>query len=54
MKKQAILVILSFLTNVNIVCGSNEILLKSRHFTPAKGISDATKEKIEAIPGKVR
>lgn len=52
MKKKAILVILSFITNVNMVCASNEILLKSRRFTPAKGISDATKAKIEAIPGR--
>lgn len=52
MKKEAILVILSFVTNVNIACGSNEILLKSRRFTPAKGISDAARAKIEVIPGR--
>lgn len=50
MKKGSLLAILFFLINVSILSGSNEILLKSRCFTPAKGISDTVKAKIEAIP----
>ena len=52
MKKEVILIILSFLTNLDIGWASNEILLKSRSFTPAKGISDGTRAKIQAIPGR--
>ena len=51
MKKAIVLVILSFfLININIVCASNEILLKSRRFIPTAGITAAAKAKIEAIP----
>ncbi|MBW8040063.1 MAG: hypothetical protein FVQ85_08700 [Planctomycetes bacterium] len=50
MKKESFLAILFFLANVSTLSASNEILLKSRHFTPAKGISDTVKAKIEAIP----
>lgn len=53
MKKEAILVILSFVTNVNIACGSNEILLKSRRFVPERGVSSDTRAAIGAIPGRV-
>jgi len=53
MRKEIILII-SFLVliNTSIVCGSNEVLLKSRRFTPEPGISAATKANIEAIPGR--
>jgi hypothetical protein len=40
---------LFFLTNISIVCANNEILLKSRHFVPAEGISDELKAKIKTI-----
>lgn len=51
MKKTLVLVILFvFSTNINLVNASDEILLKSRRFIPAKGISPAAKAKIEAIP----
>ena len=44
----AILLVIS--ANVNSANASDEILLKSRRFTPAKGITAAAKAKIEAIP----
>ncbi|MGB2809962.1 MAG: hypothetical protein WBC22_19640 [Sedimentisphaerales bacterium] len=51
MRKWIALVILSFLhIHSNVVWSGDEILLKSRRFTPAKGISDTVKVKIEAIP----
>ena len=40
MKKESFLAILFFLANVSTLSASNEILLKSRRFTPAKGVSD--------------
>ena len=43
-------ILFASLTNVNLVNASDEILLKSRRFTPAKGITAAAKAKIEAIP----
>lgn len=53
MRKEIILIILFLvLINTSIVCGSDEILLKSRQFTPERGISSATKANIEAIPGR--
>ena len=52
MKKEVILILLSFLTNLDIGWASNAILLKSRRFTPERGISSATKANIEAIPGR--
>ena len=53
MKKRVILVILlSSLINIHPVNASDEIALKSRRFTPAKGITAATREKIEAIQGR--
>jgi len=53
MKKEVIIVILFLVfINISIVSASNEILLKSRHFTPGLGISDATKAKIELIPDR--
>ncbi|MGB2808287.1 MAG: hypothetical protein WBC22_11125 [Sedimentisphaerales bacterium] len=53
MRKPVNLIILFlFLINAGIVCGSNDILLKSRQFIPERGISSATKAKIEAIPGR--
>ena len=45
-------ILLSSLINIHPVSASNEIALKSRRFTPAKGITAATREKIEAIPGR--
>jgi hypothetical protein len=36
--------------NLNLANANDEILLKSRRFTPAKGITAAAKAKIEAIP----
>lgn len=50
MKKEGLFVVLFFLINVSILSAFNEILLKSRHFTPAEGISAATRAKIEATP----
>lgn len=47
---QVVSVLLFFLINVSVVSASNEILLKSRRFTPARGITAAAKAKIEAIP----
>ena len=52
MKNKSLLAILFFLANVSVLSASNEILLKSRRFTPAKGVSDTVKAKIEAIPGR--
>ena len=49
-KEVGLTILVLILVNVNLVNASNEILLKSRHFTPAKGITAATKAKIEAIP----
>ena len=49
-KGTSIGVLLVILTSINSVIGSDEILLKSRRFTPAKGITTATIAKIEAIP----
>lgn len=37
-------------TNLVSANDSNEILLKSRHFTPQRGVTVASKEAIEAIP----
>jgi hypothetical protein len=53
MRKESILII-SFLILINrsIAFGSNEVLLKSRRFVPERGISSATKAKIESIPGR--
>lgn len=53
MRKESFIVI-SFLVLINagIVCGSNEILLKSRSFVPERGISADTRAVIEAIPGR--
>ena len=51
MKKRDVLVLLSFLLmHINTIWAGDEILLKSRRFTPAKGVSDTAKAKIEAIP----
>lgn len=51
MKKGISLVIsLVILTTINLANASNEILLKSRRFIPARGITAAAKAKIEAIP----
>ena len=51
MKKKFLLASLFvILANVNLVNASDEILLKSRRFIPAKGISAAARTKIEAIP----
>ena len=51
MRKEVILAILFLVfLNISLVSASNDILLKSRHFVPAEGITDATKSKIEAIP----
>jgi len=52
MKKEVILIILSFLTNLDIGWASNEILLKSRSFVPEKGISADTRAAIGSIPGR--
>jgi hypothetical protein len=52
MKKKYFLVILFLSINVSSLHGSNEILLKSRRFTPDKGITAAAKAKIEAVPGR--
>lgn len=52
MKKEPLLVILFFFINVSILSASNEILLKSRRFTPDKGITSSARAKIEAIPGR--
>jgi hypothetical protein len=53
MRKESFIVI-SFLVLINagIVCGSNEILLKSRSFVRERGINADTREVIEAIPGR--
>ena len=53
MKKESLLVILFLFINVSILSASNEILLKSRRFTPAKGISDTLKAKARGIPQRV-
>jgi len=50
MKKEGLFVILFFLINISAVGASDEILLKSRRFIPAAGITAAAKAKIEAIP----
>lgn len=51
MRKWIALVILSFLLiNIDIVWSGDEILLKSRRFIPATGITVAAKAKIETIP----
>ena len=51
MNKRDVLVLLSFLLiHINTIWAGDEILLKSRRFTPAKGVSDSAKAKIEAIP----
>jgi hypothetical protein len=52
MKKGIVLVLLFSLVNRSTISASNEILLKSRRFTPATGISDAVKAKIEVTPGR--
>ena len=52
MKKESLLAILFFLINVSTLHGSYEILLKSRRFTPDKGITSSSRAKIEAIPEK--
>jgi len=55
MRKRIILVILlSSLIDIHPVNASNEIALKSKRFTPAKGIIAAAKARIEAIPGRAR
>ena len=51
MKKWIVLAIL-FLANVCAAGEGYEILLKSRRFVPAEGISDAAKAKIESVPGR--
>lgn len=51
--KKGIVFVTLFLLNVSIVQSSEQILLKSRRFTPAKGVTAAAKAKIEAIPGRV-
>ena len=44
MRKEIILIILFLvLINTSIVCASDEILLKSRRFTPERGISADTR-----------
>ncbi len=52
MKRDVLLVVLLLLTSTSTVSASdsNEILLKSRRFTPVTGVSAAAKAKIEAIP----
>ena len=51
MKKKFLLASLFvILANINLVNASDEILLKSRCFTPDKGITAAAKANIEAIP----
>jgi len=53
MKKEfLIIVILTIPANSLSADDNNQILLKSRHFTPERGITSAAKSKIEAIPGK--
>ncbi|MCK4291709.1 MAG: PEP-CTERM sorting domain-containing protein [Planctomycetes bacterium] len=52
-KKRISFVTLLLLAAINIVSASNEMLLKSRRFTPAKGITAAAKARIEAVPGRV-
>jgi hypothetical protein len=52
MKKESLLVILFSLINVSILSASNEILLKSRRFTPDKGITATARAVIEEIPGR--
>lgn len=49
-REMALVILLVILTSINSVIASNDILLKSRRFTPSKGISAAAKAKIEAIP----
>ena len=50
MKKTILLATLFSLATVSIVSASNQILLKSGHFTPPEGITTFTKLSIEAIP----
>jgi hypothetical protein len=53
MKKEfLIIVILTIPANSLSADDNNQILLKSRHFIPQRGITSAAKSKIEAIPGK--
>ena len=50
MKKEFLCIILFLVINTSLTNASNKIHLKSRRFTPAKGVSDSAKAKIEAIP----
>jgi hypothetical protein len=51
MKKGLVLaILLATLTSANSANAGDELLLKSRRFVPAKGISPAAKARIEAIP----
>ena len=52
MKKEFLCIILFLVINTSLTNASNKIHLKSRRFTPDKGISAAAKQKIEAIPEK--
>ena len=51
-KRIALVILFSYLINICSVSASDEIALKSRRFTPAKGITATAKEKIEAVPGR--
>jgi hypothetical protein len=52
MKRKYFVAILFFAANIGTLSASNEILLKSRRFTPDKGITSSARAKIEAIPGR--
>ncbi len=51
MKKGLIVpVVLLMLASISFANASNEIRMKSRRFVPQRGISDAAKAKIQAVP----
>lgn len=52
MKREVLLVILLLAVSTSLTNASNKIHLKSRRFTPAKGVSASAKAKIQAIPEK--
>jgi len=49
----ASIILLTIQANIGLGNDNNEILLKSRHFTPQRGITASSKAAIEAVPGRV-
>jgi len=52
MKREVLCTVLFLVINTSLTNASNKILLKSRRFIPAEGITEAAKASIEAIPGR--